>query len=222
MKTTKGRSPPTEPTHSGADTANRLCTDVHVGQIIQIIFNQNLKNNIMKTTAINNNTTDKKAENVNNTSEKINNMPVSKAFENAKTEVEVKKIESTAQPIEQPKNETVKVEVPQIEPKTEPLKMALNLEETLKLVVELNRKKIQRDKLLETIDNLDAFEIELREDADETEGNYYQGCVLTIEDDNHQKFSTKNPVIIWTVAQQVNSLCVNKLAEIEAGITIPA
>ena len=37
-----------------------------------------------------------------------------------------------------------------------------------------------------------------------------------------QKFTTKNPTIIWTVAQMVNRLCVDKLAEIEAGITIPA
>lgn len=86
----------------------------------------------------------------------------------------------------------------------------------------MNRKKIQRDKLLETIEHLDEFEIDLKEDADETGCNVYQGCVLTIEDDKHRKFITKNPVIIWTVAQQVNSLCVDKLAEIEAGIIIPA
>jgi hypothetical protein len=97
----------------------------------------------------------------------------------------------------------------------------MNLEETLKLVAELNRRKIQRDKLMETINNLDAFEIDIKEDADETDGNIYQGCVLTIEDDNRNKFTTKNPVISWTVAQQVNAMCVDKLAEIEAGIILP-
>ena len=101
-------------------------------------------------------------------------------------------------------------------------KPALNLEGTLKLVEELHRRKIQRDKLLETIGNLEAFEVELKDEVDETDGNYYQGCSLTIEDDTRRKFVTKNPTIIWTVAQMVNSLCVNKLAEIEAGITIPA
>lgn len=114
------------------------------------------------------------------------------------------------------------VEQPKAEPKPEPAKSVLNLEGTLKLVEELHRRKIQRDKLLETINNLDAFEFDLKEEMDETGGNVYQGCVLTIEDDNRQKFTTKNPTIIWTVAQMVNRLCVDKLAEIEAGITIPA
>jgi len=125
-----------------------------------------------------------------------------------------------AQVNEQPKAEEAKAE-PKAEPKPQPLKTALNLEETLKLVAELNRRKMQRDKLMDTIDNLEAFEIDIKEDADETDGNIYQGCVLTIEDDNRRKFTTKNPVIIWTVAQQVNSMCVNKLSEIEAGIILP-
>jgi len=133
--------------------------------------------------------------------------------------------------VETPKTDPAKTEQPQAEPqqaehfkpeiKAE-AKPILNLEITLKLVEELHRRKIQRDKLLETINNLEAFEFDLKEEMDETGGNVYQGCVLTIEDDNRQKFTTKNPTIIWTVAQMVNRLCVDKLAEIEAGITIPA
>jgi hypothetical protein len=133
--------------------------------------------------------------------------------------VEAPKAEQVNQANGQPKQEQPKAE-PLPEPK--PAKPVLNLEETLKLVADLNRKKIQRDKLIETVENLEAFEIELKEDADETDSNIYQGCVLTIEDDNRRKFTTKNPVIIWTVAQQVNGMCVNKLAEIEAGIILPA
>jgi len=118
-------------------------------------------------------------------------------------------------------------EQPKAEPKAEhfkpePAKVILNLEGTLKLVEELHRRKIQRDKLLETINNLESFEFDLKEEMDETGGNMYQGCSLTIVDDNRQSFTTKNPTIIWTVAQMVNRLCVDKLAEIEAGITIPA
>ncbi len=113
-----------------------------------------------------------------------------------------------------------KAEQPKAEIKFE--KPALNLEGTLKLVEELHRRKIQRDRLLATITTLEAFELEMQEDADEADTNYYQGCVLTIEDDNRRKFTTKNPVIIQAVSQHVNSLCINKLAEIEAGIIIPA
>jgi hypothetical protein len=131
--------------------------------------------------------------------------------------VEPAKAEQAQPQVEQPKAE------PKAEPvKPEPQKIVLNLDGTLKLVEELHRKKIQRDKLLETITNLESFEFDLKEEADETDGNYYQGCTLTIVDDKRQSFVTKNPTIIWTVAQMVNRLCVDKLAEIEAGITIPA
>ena len=116
---------------------------------------------------------------------------------------------------EQPKAEPAKAEI-------KPAKPALNLESTLKLVEELHRRKIQRDKLLDTINTLEAFEVAQIEDGDETDAGRFQGCTLTIEDDSRRKFITKNPVIIWSVSQYVNSLCVDKLAEIEAGITIPA
>lgn len=180
-----------------------------------------MKTEEVKTTGLNNNkvdnnATDKKAGNPGNGQIANNNLPVK--TEDKKDEPKKAEAPATVH-AEQPKAEQPKV-TPQPEPK--PVKPALNLEETLKLVAELNRRKIQRDKLLETITNLDAFEIELKEDADETDGNIYQGCVLTIEDDNRRKFVTKNPVIIWTVAQQVNAMCVDKLSEIEAGIILPA
>lgn len=106
--------------------------------------------------------------------------------------------------------------------KPETVKPALNLESTLKLVEELHRRKRQRDRLMETIENLESFEIEQQEDAEQTDGNYYQGCKLVIEDDNRNQFVTKNPVIIQAVAQFVSDMCRNRMAEIEAGIVIPA
>jgi hypothetical protein len=127
----------------------------------------------------------------------------------------------------EPAKADVKSEAPksgQIQPeavKAEPKKIVLNLEGTLKFIEEMHRKAKQRTKLQETIKNLDDFEVELRDEADTTDTNYYHGCVLSIEDDNRRKFETKNPTIIWTVAQLVNNMCVDKLAEIEAGIVIP-
>ncbi len=100
-------------------------------------------------------------------------------------------------------------------------KFAPNLDETLQLVAELHRKKVQRDRLLDTIANLDKFEVELRDDADETDSNYYQGCKITIEDDNRNQFLTKNPVIIKSVALFVKNMCLDRLAEIEADIKLP-
>ncbi|WP_316795058.1 hypothetical protein [Pedobacter agri] len=101
-------------------------------------------------------------------------------------------------------------------------KPPLNLEGTLKLVEELHRRMVQRGRLVYTIDNLDKFEVEQKEEAEDTTSNYYQGCELEITDDKRNKFSTKNPVIIKAVALFVRELCTNRLAEIEAEITIPA
>lgn len=235
MKNTNGRPPPQRnayrpPTHH---TAN-----------YKLFIHKRLKIKVMETkvknnsTAINDNKADNKQAFVNNNPVNKDNKEVAKPQPEAEKPKEVTagaKAEQVKQQVEQPKTEVPKAEQVKEQPKAEvkaepkaepqpeakPTKPALNLEETLKLVAELNRRKIQRDKLIETIENLEAFEISIKEDADETYGNIYQGCVLTIEDDNKRKFTTKNPVIIWTVAQQVNSMCVNKLSEIEAGIMLP-
>ncbi|MHB8205949.1 hypothetical protein [Mucilaginibacter sp.] len=162
--------------------------------------------------------------------------PVTKENQNPQVVAGNQINKDSANPKEQAKSETAKAEVkpeaPKVEPiKTEqakpaeavqePKKIVLNLEGTLKFIEEMHRKAKQRTKLQETIKNLDDFEVELRDEADTTDTNYYHGCVLTIEDDNRRKFETKNPTIIWTVAQLVNNMCVDKLAEIEAGIVIP-
>ena len=101
-------------------------------------------------------------------------------------------------------------------------KPVMNLEGTLKLVEELHRRMVQRGRLVHTIDNLEKFELEQKEEAEDTTSNYYQGCELEITDDKRNKFSTKNPVIIKAVALFVRDLCTSRLAEIEAEITIPA
>ena len=92
--------------------------------------------------------------------------------------------------------------------------------QTIKYLEELHNLKTTRDRYLKTIGNLDAFEIDLKKETDDADGNYYQGCSLTIEDDKGKKFSTKNPLIIWTVAQEVTHICEGKLAEVEAKLVI--
>lgn len=124
--------------------------------------------------------------------------------------------------------ETEQAEAPQVQEqpqagvKAEPAKPVRNLEQTIKYLEELHGLKTIRDKYMATIKNLDEFAIDLKKDADETDGNYYQGCQLTIEDDERRKFTTKNPLIIWTVAQQIVSICESKLAEVEARLVITA
>lgn len=154
------------------------------------------------------------------TQSKVNNLPVSKQFD-AKSE-KVGNAEPVQRPVqhtEQGKPEASKAEIREQLKQEKPV---LNLEGTLKLVEELHRRKIQRDKLLSTIGTLEEFEVMQQDDAEETGGNYYQGCELSIRDDNRREFSTKNPYIIKKVAEYINSLCVDRLAEIESGIYIPA
>jgi len=154
----------------------------------------------------------------------INNLPVSTAFNDVKGET--KKEEAKPQTSMTP--EPVKAEqLPQAEPTKKELKEAIkakvfSLEETVKLISGLGKRIAQRDKLKNTIDNLDNFVIAQSDDEDVTGSNKFQRCELSITDDNGNEFVTKNPYIIDQVAQFVNSLCVEKLAEIEASIIIPA
>jgi hypothetical protein len=143
----------------------------------------------------------------------------------------------TAKPVvvktdEQPKDNTKVVAVIAETPKAEPTKMeikeqlkeekpAMNLEATIKLALDLNRRINQRGKLLETIGTLETFEVAQKDGAEETDSTHFQRCELTIEDDKGREFTTKNPFIINAVAKMVNTLCVDKLAEIEGEIFIP-
>jgi len=106
------------------------------------------------------------------------------------------------------------------EPKTE--KFAPNLDTTLKTIQELHRKAVQRKNLIGMIDNLQSFEIDLIDNADETATNYYTGCQLTIQDDKGKTFVIKHPTIIKTTAEVISALCTEKLAELEAVIVFPA
>jgi len=188
----------------------------------------------MKTEVKNNNTTTAKSIGFvngintvtaeNKTKSFIHGNPVNEV--STPKEAEKPKEEVKAVVAEQPAAEVKKAEpiaeAPKAEVKAEPVKFSLNLEGTLKLVEELHRRKVQRDKLLETIQNLEAFEVNQKDEAEESGTSNFSRCELTIEDDKGKSFSTKNPVIIFHVTQYVNALCVDKLAQIEAGIIIPA
>jgi hypothetical protein len=116
---------------------------------------------------------------------------------------------------------------PQAEPTKKELKEQIsakpvfNLDTTVRLVGDLSKKIAQRDKLRATIDNLDTFTIASNEDGDVTGSNKFYRAELVLHDDDGNEFVTKNAYIIEHVTQYVNSLCVEKLAEIEAGIVIP-
>lgn len=155
----------------------------------------------------------------------VPNRDFDKSSVSAKTEVkagEAAKVETLKAKLDAEKGKT------DVADKTESKTIAVegkpvrHLDSTIKLALDLTRRINQRGKLLETIGTLAAFEVAQQDDAEETDVNFYQGCTLTIEDDNGREFSTKNPFIIKAVAADVNRLCVDKLAEIESEIFIPA
>ncbi len=120
----------------------------------------------------------------------------------------------------QPKadNATAEPTKKEIKAKLAEEKPAMNLEQMLKKIKDLTRLSNQRDKLSSTIDTLEAFEVAQMDDAEETNLNHFQGCTLTITDDNDREFTTKNPFIIKNTADNIKSLCLDKLAEVEATI----
>lgn len=150
----------------------------------------------------------------------------STAFDDKKDDAKKIDVAPTANGLSsaQPQNEAPKADAPKAEEK--PLaseKPALNLEGTLKLVEELHKIKVHRDNLLNTIKTLDDFKVMVQEDdSEDIESTHFQGCKLTIEDDDRNSFTTKNPFIIKAVAEFVNKLCTSKLSEIEANLVIPA
>jgi hypothetical protein len=189
----------------------------------------------VKTTGINNNRANITGNN--NVTAKTSNLPVSTTLNGEAKKDEPKKAETPApvQATEQPKEieqaenshkfvaEQPKAEEPKkVAEEVKPAKSVLNLESTLKLVEELHRRKVQRDKLMDTIQSLEAFEVNQKDEAEESGITNYSRCELTIADDKGKSFTTKNPVIIFHVTQYVNALCIDKLAQIEAGIIIPA
>ncbi len=105
--------------------------------------------------------------------------------------------------------------------KSEPVKFALNLEQTLKSVNDLHRLSIQRLALIARIKTLEDFEVKLQEENDELESNPFQGCKLIIQDDKRREFVTNTPNLIRMVAQFIFDACHEKLADIEANIVFP-
>ena len=118
---------------------------------------------------------------------------------------------------------------PQAEPTKKELKEQFiaqqerKLAETVKIVEVLGKKIAQKNKLENTIANLDSFTVTQSDDKDDmASDSRFARCELVISDDDGNEFVTKNPFIIAYVAQEVKQLCIDKLAEVEASIVIPA
>jgi hypothetical protein len=152
----------------------------------------------------------------------VNTNPVNKDSAEVKPKAEKVAPEVEQPKAETPKREAPKAEQPKAETKPEPTKPVMNLDSTVKVVLDLNRKIQYRNRMQTIVVNLDEFVVKQEEAGEETGANSLQGCELIIRDDQGRTFSTKNANLIQQSAQFINSLCVQKIAEIEAEIIIPA
>ena len=102
-------------------------------------------------------------------------------------------------------------------------KPVLNLDETLKLVAELSKRTALRDRYKGYIDSLAGFEEEQKENVDELEDETaFQFCELVISDNKGNRFSTKSPSVIKGTVVFISGRFAERLAEVEAGIVLPA
>lgn len=145
------------------------------------------------------------------TNDNVANPPQPQEAENKQQVQETPRLD-TDKPIE-PSKVDIKVQLAQKQAEQHAILIG-----AIKLGGELSRKTKHLENLENTIETLEGFELNLKADEDETDGNHYQGCTLTIVDDKGRTFTTKNPTIIKGVAEHVNDLCIAKLAEIRKDI----
>ncbi|KIA92263.1 hypothetical protein OC25_17675 [Pedobacter kyungheensis] len=121
---------------------------------------------------------------------------------------------------EQLKTEPSKLEIKEALAQQKP---ALNLDEMLKLVADLSKRTALRDRYKGYIDALAGFEQEQKENVDELEDETaFQGCELEISDSHGNVFSTKSPSVIKGTIAFISGRLAERLAEVEAGIVLPA
>lgn len=174
---------------------------------------------------------------------KVNNGAKSTAFVNGnpvnketvkQPEPEKPKEEVKTEPAqaEQAKADTPAPAEPKAEPQAEPSKKELkehfavqsfrNLEQTVSLITALGNKIKQREKYKFNIETLNAFKINQVEEDEDTGNTSYQRCELTITDDQGNEYVTKNPLVIAATVEFMSGRFLERLAEIEASIVIPA
>ena len=95
-----------------------------------------------------------------------------------------------------------------------------NLVETMRIIDELHTKTRHRNKLEVYGDILAKFKID-HEEEDLVNRNFYNGCLLTIKDDNRDSFELKNPALIREVVEYLMKRFDEKRQEIEAEIILP-
>lgn len=102
-------------------------------------------------------------------------------------------------------------------------KTALNLEETLKLVADLSKKTALRSKYNYCIDRLRAFVIAQKDEDDMSKNDTnFKGCELIIRDGEGNTFQTESASVISGTVEFMTGRFMERLAEVEAEIILPA
>ena len=129
-------------------------------------------------------------------------------------------------PVETPKVEAKKADTPSVSPApvVEPVKEAkppMSIDEKLKVLELLQVRKSQYENLLKRMTDLDAFEFDLMEDADELQENHFAGCKIIVMDTRNSQFVTTTPNLVKMVVGFLKAACLDKKNELENLIVFP-
>ena len=97
----------------------------------------------------------------------------------------------------------------------------LTYEQRKDAIEALHRKNVKLDRVKEDFLKLKEFEIELKEEPENTETEYFTGCSISVSDDKGHRYGVKNPRLVHAVVALLKSMYEAKIVELEGEIVWP-
>ncbi|MET7000670.1 hypothetical protein [Chitinophaga defluvii] len=110
---------------------------------------------------------------------------------------------------------------PQPTVKNEAKIIPLTYEQRKDAIEALHRKNVKLDRVKEDFLKLKEFEIELKEEPENTETEYFTGCSISVSDDKGHRYGVKNPRLVHAVVALLKSMYEAKIVELEGEIVWP-
>lgn len=97
----------------------------------------------------------------------------------------------------------------------------LNFDQRKEAIEALHRKTVKLNRVKEDFLKLKEFEIELKEEPENTETEYFTGCSISVSDDKGHRYGVKNPRLVFACVSLLKSLYEAKIVELENEIVWP-
>lgn len=104
---------------------------------------------------------------------------------------------------------------------TEAFKIAVPFQQRQEAIEALHRQTLTLDRLKEDYAKLKEFEIDLKEDPENTENEYLNTCTFKITDDKGRYYAAKSPQYISECLSLLKGKMENKIKEMENEIVWP-